>query len=41
MSIDRLDLNSIDKLETWADADVFKLVHIIDLTGLLRAYWRF
>ncbi|KAB5547010.1 hypothetical protein GE09DRAFT_1190868 [Coniochaeta sp. 2T2.1] len=39
MSIARLNLSSIEKLETWADADVFKLVHIIDLTGFLRAYW--
>ncbi|OIW30643.1 hypothetical protein CONLIGDRAFT_713235 [Coniochaeta ligniaria NRRL 30616] len=40
-AIDHLKLMSAKELGSWKVADSYKLIQVVDLTGLHRAYWRF
>lgn len=41
MALDRLRMGSLRELSNCDVADSYKIINVIDLTGLHRAYWRY
>jgi hypothetical protein len=41
MAIDRLRIESCKSMSNYHVVDSYKIIHVVDLTGLARAYWRY
>lgn len=41
MALDRLRMGSLRELSNWHVADSYRIINVVDLTGLARAYWRY
>jgi len=41
MAVDRLRIGSCKSMSNYHVVDSYKVIHVIDLTGLARAYWRY